>query len=452
MKISKEEKPINLLRWFSILSFFSIVLITTVSSLVLSRFLTDNILQRDAAVTKEFVQSIVESQKASIYFEETNDGMARKAFEDLFKRIATMPEVMRANVYDNKGTVLWSDDERLIKHNFMPNPELINALSGNLAISSGTSGKPIKGEHVFDVEVPFFAEIYIPIWNTNKERVVGVFEVYKVPLILFEAIQKGNQLVWVTAGLGGLFLYASLYWIVKRATAVMKKQQDRLIESETLVVVGEMASAIAHGIRNPLASIRSSAELALLEDEDSPFRDTAEDIISEADRLAGWIKELLSYARLSNGELSSVQLNEVIRSTFDSYRKEMKKHDIKINLDLEEPIPEIKADEAPLRQMFLSLVANAIEAMPEGGEFTARSRFVKNTGLVETNLIDNGCGIRKDQLAKVFKPFFTTKRKGVGVGLSLAKRIISRHQGTIRIKSSEGHGTTISLQIPIPER
>jgi signal transduction histidine kinase len=473
MERAGEEKPFNLIRWFSIVSFVCIVFISSFSAFLLSRFLTHNILQRDAVVTMDFVQSHTEAENAAFFFEEADPGMAREYFEDLFKHVLTMPEVVRVNVYDKEGNVLWSDDERLIGHNFMPNPDLITGLTGTLAITSGTSGKPMKGEHVFDKEVPFFAEIYIPIWNNSKGRVVGVFEVYKEPLMLFNTIQKGNRLIWASAVLGGLFLYVFLFWIVRRADKTIRRQQGQLLESQTSALVGEMTSAVAHGIRNPLASIRSSAEVALEQArtfcesnceprsdrytaeealEESPlslFTSTSNDIIAEADRLSGWIKELLAYAHISRGTFIPIQINDLIRSALVGPGEQMAKRGIKSIFELEEALPHIDADELPLNQMFISLISNAIEAMPEGGEITVRTRFIKEKAQVNIIIMDTGKGIPKDKLEKVFTPFFTTKSKGIGVGLSLAKRIMDRHHGTIQLESRESVGTTVSLQIPI---
>ncbi|WDT73573.1 MAG: hypothetical protein MPW17_21760 (plasmid) [Candidatus Manganitrophus sp.] len=333
----EEKRPFNLLRWFALLSFLSVGLITAVSSLLLSSFLTRNMLQRDAVVTMEFVQTIAQAENTRSYFETNDPGKTKTVFEAFFKQIATMPEMVRANVYNSNGSILWSDDDRFIGHRFNPNPQLETALSGRLAVTSGTSGKSSKPEHVFDQEVPFFVEIYIPIWNLPENKVVGVVEVYKVPLTLFHAIQRGNQLVWLSAGLGGIFLYCSLYWIVRRAARVIRRQQEQLVESETMAAIGEMASAVAHGIRNPLASIRSSAEVAL--EENPPFRATAEEIIHETDRIEDWIREMLVYSKPPSGTPASIRINDLIQSTLDSLDREMKKRSVKPTLILEPSSP-----------------------------------------------------------------------------------------------------------------
>jgi len=448
MKLIKQNKPFNLRHWFSILSFLCIALISTTSAFLLSRFLTQNILRGDAEVTMAFVQSTAREENLVSYFEDKNTRKKKDVFIDFFKRIATMPEVVRVNVYDLEGTVIWSDDERMINHRFMPNPELIRALTGELVVESGTSGKPVKAEHVFDQDVAYFAEFYFPIWSEDESKVVGVFEVYKVPLMLFSAITRGNRLIWISAVIGGFFLYASLFWIVRRAANVMQEQQEQLVESEKLTVVGDLTSAVIHGIRNPLASMRSSAEIALETDAPSWLHQTAREMTLEGDRLAASIRELQVYSEVSDGTYTSIPFNDFLRATIESLEKKLKRYEIKVTLDLQVPTPNIDADEEPLHQVFMSLIENAVEAMPQGGDLTISSRAMEENRL-EIKMTDTGIGIPEEVMKNVFKPFFTSKRKGVGVGLSLAKRILEDHGGKINLESRMGSGTTVRIELPL---
>ena len=346
----------------------------------------------------------------------------------------------------------------------MPNPELIVALSGRLAIGSGTSGKPSKAEHVFDNEVPFFAEMYIPIFFHNdrdrvigavevyKDRVIGAVEVYKVPLSLFGAIKKGDHLIWTSAIVGGIFLYVSLFWIVHRAAFIINLQQQQLIEFEeykAMAMIGEMASAVAHSIRNPLASIRSSAEVTLWEGASPSYHQTAEDIIAQVDRVEKWVRDLLTSSQPLKNIQMPVQINELIRENLRNVEKEIEKHGIKLLMDLREPLPLLQADVALLGQMLNSLISNALEAMPNGGTLTVDSKSPEDRSRIEIKIIDTGIGIPKDQIEKMFKPFFTLKQKGLGMGLYLAKRIVERHGGTIDLSSVEGQGTAILLKLPV---
>ena len=136
----------------------------------------------------------------------------------------------------------------------------------------------------------------MPIFDVHGRRIVGVVELYKVPADLFETLAEGRRLIWLAAVVAAAFLYAALFWIVLRAQRIIEIQGDRLVESESLAVVGEMGSAVAHGLRNPLAAIRSSAELALESPLPDQARECAQDIVAQVDRLEGWVRQLLTPA------------------------------------------------------------------------------------------------------------------------------------------------------------
>ncbi|MFQ5544250.1 MAG: diguanylate cyclase domain-containing protein, partial [Nitrospiria bacterium] len=250
MQIAKKKEPFNLLWWYSIISFICIVIISTLTGFSLSRFLTNSTLHLDAVGMEHFIQTLVESEEASLYFSIEEKEGRKINFSNFLEKIIANPEVEWVRAYDMEGTILWANDERFVGHNFMPNPELIRALSGSMAVSSGTSGKPLKGEHIFDKEAPYFAEIYLPVWSINRDKVVGVIEVYKIPHTLFSVIHRGNRLVWMTASLGGFFLYVSLYWIVKKATFVIHRQQVSLKDANVVLEEKIDARKLAESVFN----------------------------------------------------------------------------------------------------------------------------------------------------------------------------------------------------------
>ena len=291
------SKSYNLLRSFSILSLLSIAAISAISATLLARFLRENLLQRDAVVTMEFVQSIAQAQNTSVYFAEQDDAKRKGPLTDFFNRIAHMPDVVRANVYSRQRTILWSDEEHLTGKRFTDdNPELDRALAGELALETGQVNRPAKTEHIlFAPDVDEFVENYIPIRDPQSGAVVGVVEIYKLPRVLMRTIAKGDRLVWLSALVGGLFLYGALFWIARRAGLTIRRQQQALVEAEKWAVIGELTAAVAHGLRNPLAAIRSSAELAQ-EEGGPPVSEYAADIIAKVDHLEKWVRELLIYS------------------------------------------------------------------------------------------------------------------------------------------------------------
>jgi len=232
MKPTSTSKPFNLLRSLSILSLLSIMTISAVSATLLARFLRENLLQRDAVVTMEFVQSIAQAQNTSVYFTEQDYAKGKEPLTDFFTRIAHMPDVVRANVYSRQRAILWSNEENLIgKHFTDDNPELDQALAGQLALETGQVSYPAKTEHIlFAPEIDQFVENCIPI-HDSQGNVVGVVEIYKLPRVLMQTIAKGDRLVWLSALMGGLFIYGALFWIVRRASLTIQRQQQALVEA-----------------------------------------------------------------------------------------------------------------------------------------------------------------------------------------------------------------------------
>jgi signal transduction histidine kinase len=250
--------------------------------------------------------------------------------------------------------------------------------------------------------------------------------------------------------------------------AAIQEREQRLIRSERLATVGRMAAQIAHEVRNPLSSIGLNAEL--LGDEvqdkgDEPRRLIAS-IISEVDRLTEITETYLRFARLPRPKLEREDLGVVVASVADFARGELAQARIALVVDVAPDLPEVAADEAQLRQALINLVRNAREAMTEPprtqpapalplsegpvGRLTIAVRG--EGGRVIVTVGDSGPGIRAEDLAKIFDPFFSTKRQGTGLGLALVQQIVVDHGGQIDVDSRPGAGTTFTLSFPaLPE-
>ena len=439
-----QAPPFNLTRWFSWVSLLCIGAISAGSALLLSNFLMDKMLHRDAVLSMEFVQAMVLADRAAAYFLAGEASGSAKDLEETFKHFAQMPDVLRANVYARDRSIAWSSDKSLIGKKFADNEELDEALAAELVVNSGVMSKE---EHVVFQQsgVRYFIETYVPLWDHDHKNVIGVVELYRTPDALFEAIHNGQRLIWACAILGGAFLYAALFWIVRRADGTMREQQRRLIETETLTAIGEMASAVAHGIRNPLASIRTSAELTL-DSHDDTTRECAQDIIAAVDRTERWVRELLSFSRPVAGGADTIELNPVVRNSAETYAREMAKREIALTLQLDDRLPAVRGNASMLGQVINSLITNAIDAMSARGRLAITSRLA-GPSQVEVCIIDTGSGIKPHDIAAVLKPFHTTKAKGLGLGLPLAKRIVERYGGTLAIASTHGEGTTVTLRL-----
>jgi two-component system sensor histidine kinase HydH len=445
----QSQQRFDLARWFSIVALLAGAAVTISASLSLSAFLSQRMIQQEANLTAAFVRTAVASEGAYDYFRQRHTGQTL-AVPPLFVHLAQMPDVLRANVFADDATVLWSSDPALIGQRFPGNDELAEALRAELVVHSGVIDRtnPPKSEHrSFDSGVHNFIETYTPIIDPESGRVVGVVEIYRVPDELFAAIRDGHFMIWSGAVLTAIFLYVALSGIIAKAQQVIERQHEQLVEREGLAVVGEMGSAVAHGLRNPLASIRSSAEIALGSELSPDARECAGDIIEQVDRLEGWIRGLLAYTRPAQALLGPVAIEPVLRESVEGYRRELERRDIALALSVEAGLPPIRGEAAVLGQLINSLIANAAEAIQQRG--TVLVRATRKAADVQVEVLDDGPGISEPNMAKVFTPFFTTKQKGLGLGLPLVKRVIERFGGAVSVENVAPHGLSVRLTLPV---
>ena len=232
----------------------------------------------------------------------------------------------------------------------------------------------------------------------------------------------------------------------------LEESQEQLIHAEKLTSTGQLAASIAHEINNPLAGILVYTQLlskkvagdALNEKEALDYLSKMESEVSRCSRI---IRNLLDFARQTEPLLRLVDVNQVIEQVLAMVGHQAKLQSVEVVKEFSPSLPKVMADFDQLQQIFTNLTLNAIQAMPEGGRLTLRSSVMD--GEVKVDVQDTGYGITKENLDKLFTPFFTTKAKGKGVGLGLAVvyGIIERHKGRINVQSEVGKGTIFSVYL-----
>lgn len=437
-----QNQLFNLSRWYALVSLVSIAAIAVACALLASRFLNDRLLQQEGRLTQEFVQSIVRVENAADFFAGRRSASAQD-LERVFEHIAHMPDVIRANMHSREQRVLWSSDRALIGRSFPDNDELRLALGGRLVVNME---EDVKREHVaLGSRTGQFVEIYAPVRDDVHDEVIGVVELYKTPVALFEATRTAHVAAWLGALAAGAFLYFALFGLVRRGDALIRAQRERLVQSETFAAIGEMGSAVAHGIRNPLASIRSSAELAL--ESDPGWRESAREIVEQVDRLESWVRELLSYSQPLAANLESIQVGALLQDSLRGFERDLARRGIRASAQVDPTLPAVVADRILLGQVFNSLIANAVEAVERDGRIEVTVQRDEDRRLRVT-IEDSGPGMTPAQLKGAFQPFHTTKTRGLGVGLPLARRVIERLGGSIRLASNPGAGTIVEVLLP----
>ncbi|MEN8200475.1 MAG: ATP-binding protein [Thermodesulfobacteriota bacterium] len=227
----------------------------------------------------------------------------------------------------------------------------------------------------------------------------------------------------------------------------VKRLEEDLRKSERLAALGKMAAGVAHELRNPLSSIKGLALLLQAKikgtEKDS---ETASILVQEVERLNRSISELLDYARPQKLQKEAVDLRELLDKASSLIRIDAEAAGVKLSVDLSKELPLVQADEDKLKQVFLNLFLNSIQAMENGGTLSVSTKLIE--GRVRVLISDTGCGIAPEDLARVFDPYFTTKPEGTGLGMAMSAKIIEEHGGQIILDSHQGQGTLVTVEIP----
>lgn len=234
----------------------------------------------------------------------------------------------------------------------------------------------------------------------------------------------------------------------------LKEHFTKMQRIEQGIVLGEVAAGLAHEIKNPLAGVRGAIELISQESNVAP-QDRAlllravEDVI----RIESLMKDLLNFAKPPKPQYVDVEINSVLSMIISFALKHpsfslRNGTEITVVKDFDEHIPHVQADPMQLRQIFLNLLLNAAEAMPDGGTLHMKTFYEQAAKTIRVRVSDTGKGVEKGSMNKIFQPFFTTKRKGTGLGLAIIKRLIEQHEGAIEVENNPGGGATFTISFP----
>ncbi len=232
---------------------------------------------------------------------------------------------------------------------------------------------------------------------------------------------------------------------------------SEMVQAEHLATIGELAAGVAHEIRNPLAGIAGAIEIITKGfPPDHPDREVLEDLRHEVHRIEKTLNDLLVYARPKPSHFGPTDLREITAQTLQLARQQLGTKKVNFSVEIMPSLPHFRADAEQLHQVLLNLILNAIQALDDEGKVTIGARFLSleegnRTGPLEIFVRDTGPGIPPEHLERIFRPFYTTKRSGTGLGLSLCRRIISQHGGTLTAKSEIGHGSQFTIRIPFRE-
>jgi two-component system NtrC family sensor kinase len=319
--------------------------------------------------------------------------------------------------------------------------------SGGLAAAYGTItysySREMKNLHDSISRNIFYAGTVIAVYAFSITSVFSDFA---------RSLNVPPELLWA----GAAVLIA--YFIVKALNVFdietrlrVEKQARILVQTEKLASLGQLAAGIAHEINNPLANASLGIQMLrnkLGSNTEQATSERIDAVEKNINRAAVIAYELLLFTREREAEFLSLNINEVITDALTQMKHKLRS--VVIERDLAQ-LPDIMGDRGKLEQVFINILSNALESMPEGGRISIST--VLREGMVEASVADTGTGIASENLSRVFEPFFTTKEIGLGtgLGLSISYGIIKQHQGSINISSIVGQGTTVTVKIPVRE-
>ncbi|NOY52502.1 MAG: hypothetical protein GXP58_02650 [Deltaproteobacteria bacterium] len=326
----------------------------------------------------------------------------------------------------------------------------------------------------------FFIAFYIlvALHSFYYGLVVGLFVSTASGLIYFVSyVDSGYSMHWTDFALRIFFLYilsisagllsrmmrkdrekiSLLNHHLEESLKNLEEAQQKLVETAKLSALGRMTSDVAHEIRNPLVSIGGFARKCLHTiDPDSRERRYVQIIVDETARLERILRDLLMFTHGPARELQEINLSKILERGIAMNRDELKEKEIRVVRRIDPALPRVLGDRGQMEKALMNIILNAAQAMDGKGTLTVVTEpFVKD-GMewVRVEIQDTGTGIPSENLDRIFDPFFTTKEsaEGTGLGLSVSRRIVEEHHGTISVKSVEGRGSTFVIQIPVLDR
>jgi signal transduction histidine kinase len=466
--ITERTKPFRLVKYFS----FSSLGLIFIGTIVLSVLNTHWIRSMQYEKSEDYALLLIENLNHQVFMQfilpvGLKYGKIELRNQDQFERMDSVVRstlhsfnVDMVNIYGMKDIIAYSFSKDLV------GMENLGGTSFNNAVSGKASSKLIQKGSLWELFLGVPEQIKIVTFAPLRAEkplspmagpVLGVVEIVQDLSHDYESIFRFQVLTVLTVGCVMLVLFIIMTFVVRRGEMIIQKRaeerlklKEQLSRAKHLSSLGEMVAGVSHEIRNPLGIISSSAELLKKKmGEQDPTRRIPDIIIEESTRLNNIITDFLNFARPKTPSRFQCRIQDVVAKNIDFLSTQIQENACNVRTHFDENLPAINADADMLYQAFLNIIINSMQAMPKGGTIDIRVKSSNNSLWVAFE--DQGGGVPKQALEKIWDPFFTTKDKGTGLGLGIVKNIIEAHGGQIRIDNMPKGGARVSLRLPIGE-
>ena len=372
--------------------------------------------------------------------------------QEMLQNIVRLSSTKIINLTDDTGLIRFSSDPWKINSRIV-SVFTERALKENII----AEGVERQGQAtLYSLALPIMNEHRCYSCHGDKKNILGVLRIGvdwdSVQATLKDSYKRDAavSIVFYIVLISLALLFRRLYVRAQKANIVLRHTQEQLIKSEKMAAIGQMAAAISHDLRNPLTGIKMAAYYlgTKLNDTQPEAVNILKDIELEIDYASNVVTNILFYSRPTELIYTCVDIHKILEDALRFIRIQNKVGNIDIVTDYGTDIPDVLIDAKLIKQVVMNLFSNAVQSMSSaGGALTVRTR-AENKNLVIT-IADTGCGIEQKNLDRIFTPFFTTRARGVGLGLAIVHTIIHKHGGSITVDSVVGTGTTFMITLPV---
>lgn len=449
---------------FAIVSLIMIIVMVVVTGLTQALFFSQSIIDRESVIVSDMANAL--AYEHSISVSDMQNYTGADAIEHLrqgFGPIKQLSGTQRIMVFNRDYTVVWSDDAKRVGTKQTSHIDnLTRAMHGE--VRAAFDSEQINIDSPKDrSSKPESVEIYAPIFEAKQGKptaeVIGVLSLHRAPLELNQTIRHGLYLLWVVIGATGIVLFSALY---KLFTLVYSRQKsaelrftklseehERIVQLEKLSAMGEIVSEIAHQINNPLVGVINLTQIAERDPEISAkTRRLLAAIQKSGIECSDFVQRLLRLNQAARSEPQSVEVNDLVRDTITFFHQTIGKHHAVTFAESDSHVM-LHVDPVLIRHALFNFIHNAILAAPDKSVVIslAAEKHEGVSGYL-LSVTDSGSGFDDEVAKKLFRPFFTTREGGTGLGLSVAQFIAMKHGGIVRAENLSAGGARFSIWLP----